>query len=140
MADHQPTMQGRERPGLPGCGGQGDHRWASEPLKSCTDRDCLNKTKGGSMNQEIKRDRIKETVSSMVLAELDRTAERAQKNAVIVEEMTNSITRSETPDTGESLKEPRQEYPSFFDQIRQKTESINDSLSRIEDIMRRCEL
>lgn len=84
----------------------------------------------------------KESAASLVFAELERTAERAQKTAAVVAERTSSVVCQEPPQTmsEQAAKQPRIEYPPFFDLIRQKTESINDSLSQIEDTMLRCEL
>ena len=97
---------------------------------------------GNEISQCGAKEKVKETAASMVLSELERTVERAQKIAAVVAERTNTITRQEPP-VGmceQAAGTPRKEYPPFFDQIRQKAESINNSLSNIEDIMRRCEL
>ena len=83
----------------------------------------------------------KESVSNMILSALERTAEHAQKTAAVVMDKTSMVTLPVPPMTsGVGEKAQRQEYPPFFEQIRQRTESINDSLDHIEDIMQRCEL
>ena len=81
----------------------------------------------------------RESVGGQVLRDLEQTAERAQKTACVVGERTNGVTRSETK-VQEGKDIPNPSYPPFFEQIRQKTLSINESLSQIEDVMRRVEL
>ena len=93
------------------------------------------------MNENMAPKTAQDSVASMVLTELEGTAERAQKTAAVVMDKTSMVTKPAPPTTsGAEGKAQREEYPPFFDQIRQKTESINNSLSNIEDIMRRCEL
>ena len=83
----------------------------------------------------------KESASSMVLSALERTAEQAQKTATVVMDKTSMVTKPAPPTTsGAGEKVQQEEYPPFFEQIRQKTESINNSLNQIADIMQRCEL
>jgi len=93
------------------------------------------------MQENIGAKSAKESAADLVLSELERTAERAQKTAAVVMDKTSMVTKPAPPTTsGAEGKAQREEYPPFFDQIRQKAESINNSLSNIEDIMRRCEL
>ena len=82
----------------------------------------------------------RESIGSEVLTSLERTAQRAQKVAADIAERMSSVT-SDDPSgiTGPDKALALPSYPSFFDQIRQKTDSINNSLSRIEDVMRRVE-
>ena len=85
--------------------------------------------------------KTKESAANLVLSALERTAEHAQKTAAVVMDKTSMVTLPVPPTTsGVGEKAQRQDYPPFFEQIRQKTESINNSLDQIEDIMRRCEL
>ena len=82
-----------------------------------------------------------ESVASMVLTELEGTAERAEKTAAVVAEKTNSVTRDVSGEVEKMRSEKAQpNFPPLFGRIRELTESINNSLDRIEDIMRRCEL
>jgi hypothetical protein len=84
----------------------------------------------------------RDTVASEILSMLECTATRAEKTVSIVMEKTNSVTRQEPPSVQEvnKLNTPQQQYPPLFARIQELTESINRSLSGIEDIMRRCEL
>ena len=93
---------------------------------------------GMSGSSQVKE---KETAANMVLSELERTAERAQKIAAVVAERTSSVIRAASPNTSEEAKKPvSPELPPLFELIRLKMVSINNSLSDLEDIMRRCEL
>ena len=87
----------------------------------------------------------KETAASIVLSTLEATANKAEKLACVVTEKTNSVTRQEPvqtpPVTGQNVpSELNQQWPPLFGRIKELTESINNSLDRIADIMRRCEL
>ena len=88
----------------------------------------------------------KETATSIVLSMLEATAKASEKIAAIVGEKTNSVTRQEParPDSNKlqpaTPREENQHYPPLLSRIKELVESINNSLDRIEDIMRRCEL
>ncbi len=83
----------------------------------------------------------KVSAASRILSELERTAERAQKVAILVMERTASVTEPQPP-SGESEKQipAAREFPELFENIKLKTVSINNSLAKIEDVMQRCEL
>ena len=99
-------------------------------------------TKGEMIMQEPNCGKTaRELIGSQVLTDLERTAERAQKIACVVGERISGVTRdSETTVSGGKNEPTNPSYPSFFEQLRQKTTSINNSLSQIEDVMRRLEL
>ena len=87
--------------------------------------------------------KAKETAAIMVLSTLEDTAGKAEKLACVVAEKMSSVTRdfaaeAACPDKANTLA-PKA-YPPLFERIRELTESINNSLDRIADIMRRCEL
>ena len=94
--------------------------------------------------------KVKETTAIMVLSTLEATAGKAEKLACVVTEKTNSVTRQEPAQTpsvkvtfakGQDVpSEYNQQWPPLFDRIKELTESINNSLDRIADIMQRCEL
>jgi len=89
--------------------------------------------------------KAKETAANMILSILEVTATTAEKIAGGVAEKTKSVTRQEDPPPP-SAKGPNvpceinQQWPPLFGRIKELTESINNSLDRIADIMRRCEL
>ena len=94
------------------------------------------------MNENMAPKTTQESVASVVLTELEGTAERAEKTAAVVAEKTNSVTRDVSGEVEKVRSEKAQpkNFPPLFGRIRELTESINNSLDRIGDIMRRCEL
>ena len=88
--------------------------------------------------------KAKETAANMVLSTLEATASKAEKLVCVVTEKTNSVTRQDPVQarvTGQNVPgKANQQWPSLFGRIKELTESINNSLDRIADIMRRCEL
>ena len=99
---------------------------------------------GNEISQCAAKEKVKETAASMVLSALEATAARAEKIACVVAEKTSSVTRQEPAQT--SVRGPNvpceidREWPLLFGRIRELTESIGTSLSRIEYTMQRCEL
>ncbi len=94
-----------------------------------------------SMNIDSGCKVARESAGNMTMASLETMAARAEKIVCIVSERLTSVTRSEPPSVAGCDKTAEQEqYPPLFSRIRELTESVNRSLSGIENIIRRVEL
>ena len=83
----------------------------------------------------------RESAAAICLSMLESTAGRAEKMVSIVMERLASVTEAAPPEKeGNKLSSAPSSFPPLFERIRELAESINRSLSGIEDVVRRLEL
>jgi hypothetical protein len=84
----------------------------------------------------------RDSIASKIISDLESLSVRTGNVLSIVQERTKSVTRDEQSETqgANCVQPPQEQYPPLFGRIRELTNSINNSLSGIEDTMRRCEL
>ena len=91
------------------------------------------------------QEKERKTSADIALSKLVDVAGRAEKLVCLVSEKMNSVTRQEALST-EEIKaipckaEANPTYPPLFCRIIELSEAIDHSLSRVGNIMQRCEL
>lgn len=93
------------------------------------------------MKDYAKDDAVRETVSAQVCGMMESLCFRAEKAAEMVATTLASVSRQpETVDEAAKLAEPREQWPRLFEDLRDRVDTVNDALARIESNCRRAEL